>query len=202
MTVIDRFYPIVGDVGWLSRLVPLGVRTIQLRIKTGTVAVILSQITFAQDLCRRHGAQLIVNDHWQLAIEAHCDFVHLGQSDLDTADLPAIRRAGIKLGLSTHDDAELERARSHAPDYIALGPVYPTVLKVMPWAPQGLNRLREWKRRIGTVPLVAIGGLTVERAAGIFAAGADSAAVLTDIVTSADPEARVRQWVDAARAPA
>jgi thiamine-phosphate pyrophosphorylase len=202
MTIIDRFYPIVGDVQWLSRLVPLNVKTIQLRIKTGTVAEIRSQIKIARDLCRRYGTQLVVNDYWQLAIEEQCDFVHLGQTDLDTADLPAIRRAGIRLGLSTHDDAELERARSNSPDYIALGPIYPTMLKAMPWAPQGLNRLREWKQRIGTLPLVAIGGLNVERAQGIFAAGADSAAVVTDLLTSGDPEARTRQWLDAARAPA
>jgi thiamine-phosphate pyrophosphorylase len=202
MTIIDRFYPIVGDVRWLSRLVPLNVKTIQLRIKTGSVAQIRSQIKIARDLCRRYGTQLVVNDYWQLAIEEQCDFVHLGQTDLDTADLPAIRRAGIRLGLSTHDDAELERARAHSPDYIALGPIYPTLLKAMPWAAQGLNRLREWKQRIGTVPLVAIGGLNVERAQGIFAAGADSAAVVTDILTSGDPEARTRQWLDAARAPA
>jgi thiamine-phosphate pyrophosphorylase len=202
MTIIDRFYPIVGDVQWLSRLVPLNVKTIQLRIKTGTVAEIRSQIKIARDLCRRYGTQLVVNDYWQLAIEEQCDFVHLGQTDLDTADLPAIRRAGIRLGLSTHDDAELERARSNSPDYIALGPIYPTMLKAMPWAPQGLNRLREWKQRIGTLPLVAIGGLNVERAQGIFAAGADSAGVVTDLLTSGDPEARTRQWLDAARAPA
>jgi thiamine-phosphate pyrophosphorylase len=192
----------VGDVQWLSRLAPLNVKTIQLRIKTGTVAEIRSQIKIARDLCRRYGTQLVVNDYWQLAIEEQCDFVHLGQTDLDTADLPAIRRAGIRLGLSTHDDAELERARSNSPDYIALGPIYPTMLKAMPWAPQGLNRLREWKQRIGTLPLVAIGGLNVERAQGIFAAGADSAAVVTDLLTSGDPEARTRQWLDAARAPA
>lgn len=201
MTTIDRFYPIVGDLPWLSRLVPLQIKMIQLRIKTGTVAEIRSQIKTARELCRRYGTQLIVNDYWQLAIEERCDFVHLGQTDLDTADLTAIRRAGLRLGLSTHDDAELERARAFAPEYIALGPIYPTLLKVMPWAPQGLTRLREWKQRIGTVPLVAIGGLTVERAPGVFAAGADSAAVVTDIVTHADPETRTRQWLEATRVP-
>jgi thiamine-phosphate pyrophosphorylase len=202
MTIIDRFYPIVGDVQWLIRLVPLDVKTIQLRIKMGTVSQIRSQLQIARDLCRRCGTQLIVNDYWQLAIEEHCDFVHLGQNDLDTADLPAIRRAGIKLGISTHDDAELERACSLCPDYVALGPIYPTLLKVMPWAAQGLNRLRDWKRRIGAVPLVAIGGLTVERAPGVFASGADSAAVVTDILSNADPESRTKQWLDVTREPA
>jgi thiamine-phosphate pyrophosphorylase len=113
--IIDRFYPIVDDVRWLARLLPLGVKTIQLRIKTGTLSEISSQIKIARDLCRRRSAQLIVNDYWQLAIEEHCDFVHLGQSDLDTADLPAIRRARLKLGISTHDDAELDRSDGSAP---------------------------------------------------------------------------------------
>ena len=104
--------------------------------------------------------QLVVNDYWQLALEEGCDFVHLGQGDLAGADLAALRRAGVRLGVSTHDHAELERALALHPDYVALGPIYPTLLKVMPWAPQGLARLSEWKRRIGALPLVAIGGLT------------------------------------------
>ena len=97
-------------------------------------------------------------------------------------------------------DAELERALALTPDYVALGPIYPTLLKVMPWAPQGLARLGEWKRRIGALPLVAIGGLTLERLAGVFAAGADVAAVVTDIVRHAHPEARTREWLAAAAA--
>jgi thiamine-phosphate pyrophosphorylase len=198
--IIDRFYPVVDDVRWLARLLPLGVKTIQLRIKTGTLAEIRSQIKIGRDLCsQRQGTQFIVNDYWQLAIEEHCDFVHLGQSDLDAADLPAIRRAGLKLGISTHDDAELDRACALCPDYVALGPIYPTLLKVMPWAAQGLKRLREWKGRIGTLPLVAIGGLTVDRAPGVFATGADSAAVATDILSDPDPESKTKQWLDVTR---
>jgi thiamine-phosphate diphosphorylase len=146
-------------------------------------------------MCNRTGAQLIVNDHWQLALQEGCDFVHLGQGDLDTADVSALRRANVRIGISTHDHTELERALSFQPDYVALGPIYPTTLKQMPWAPQGLSRISEWKRRVGALPLVAIGGLTVERAAGVFAAGADSAAVVTDVVRSADPEARTKEWV-------
>ena len=125
-----------------------------------------------------------------------CDFIHLGQEDLASADLDSIRRAGLKLGLSTHDEAELETALAAKPDYIALGPVYPTILKKMAWAPQGLDRLSDWKRKIGDLPLVAIGGLTIDRLDGVFAAGADSAAVVTDITLNADPEARTRQWIE------
>jgi thiamine-phosphate pyrophosphorylase len=157
-----------------------------------------SEIRKAKGLCSRAGAQLIVNDYWALAMAEGCDFVHLGQGDLDTADVPALRRAGIRIGISTHDDTEFARALTLQPAYVALGPIYPTLLKVMPWPPQGLERITEWKRRVGKTPLVAIGGLTVERLPGVFDAGADIAAVVTDIVRSPDPEARAREWLAAA----
>jgi thiamine-phosphate pyrophosphorylase len=138
---------------------------------------------------------LIVNDYWRIALEEACDFVHLGQGDLDTADIPALKKAGVRIGLSTHDDAELERALSFDPDYVALGPIYPTLLKQMPWAPQGLDKIGVWKKRIGARPLVAIGGLTLERAKLCLAAGADSTAVVTDIVRAPDPQAQTRLWL-------
>jgi thiamine-phosphate pyrophosphorylase len=141
-----------------------------------------------------------VNDYWQLALETRCDFVHLGQSDLDGADIRALGRAGVRLGISTHDERELERALSLQPDYVALGPIYPTLLKTMPWQPQGLERIGVWKRRLAALPLVAIGGLTLERLPGVFAAGADVAAVVTDIVRNAHPEARTREWLAIAAA--
>ena len=143
-----------------------------------------------------HGCQLILNDFWREAIAAGADFVHLGQQDLAVADLAAINRAGLRLGVSTHDEKELATALAAEPEYIALGPVFETKLKVMPWAPQGLGRVREWKARVGTLPLVAIGGLTPERAAAVLAAGAASLAVITDFMTAADPDARIRQWLD------
>ena len=197
---LDRFYPIVDGAAWVRRLVPLGVNLIQLRIKDESDAATGRQIREAKACCERYGTQLIVNDHWELAMAEGCDFVHLGQGDLDDADLTALRRAGIRLGVSTHDHAELDRALSTDPDYIALGPIYPTTLKAMPWAPQGLGRVTEWKRAIGARPLVAIGGLTVDRAAGVLAAGADSAAVVTDILRHPDPEDQTRRWIDATRA--
>lgn len=196
---LDRFYPIVASAEWVGRVVGAGARLVQLRVKEEPLEVVREQIRTARDVCAHAGAQLIVNDYWQIAIEEACDFVHLGQEDLDGADLAAIRRAGIRLGVSSHDRAELDRAIGAAPDYIALGPVYPTLLKQMPWAPQGLERVAEWKRSIGAIPLVAIGGLTVERLANVFAAGADSAAVVTDIVRAADPDARTREWLAATR---
>lgn len=199
--ILDRFYPIVDSAAWVRRLVDVGARLIQLRIKDKDEATIFAETRAALAICRPAGAQLIVNDHWRVAIEAGADFVHLGQGDLDAADAPAIRSHGIKLGISTHDHAELERALAFAPDYVALGPIYPTILKAMPFAPQGLARIGEWKRRIGDVPLVAIGGLNVERAILCLAAGADSAAVVTDITLNADPEGRAREWIAATRAP-
>jgi thiamine-phosphate pyrophosphorylase len=188
-------YPIVDSAAWIRRLLPAGVRLVQLRIKDGSVEELRAEIRESRDLCRRAGAQLVVNDHWQLALEEGCDFVHLGQGDLDTADVPALRRGDVRIGISTHDDAELARALGLSPDYIALGPIYPTLLKVMAFAPQGLERIGEWKRRIGAIPLVAIGGITLERLPGVLAAGADSAAVVTDIVRNPLPEERMRNWI-------
>ncbi len=196
---LDPFYPIVPSSDWLDRLLPAGVKLVQLRVKDRDEAVVRAEVGHARDLCAAHGAVLVVNDHWQVAIEAGCDWVHLGQGDLDTADIPAIRRAGIRVGTSTHDHAELDRALSIDPDYVALGPVYETTLKQMPWAPQGLDRVAEWKRLVGARPLVAIGGLTVERAPEVLAAGADILSVVTDVVKHPEPETRARAWIDATR---
>jgi thiamine-phosphate pyrophosphorylase len=198
MTKLPRVYPIVDSAAWVRRLLGVGVRLVQLRLKDRTEAELRAEIREARGLCARSGAQLIVNDYWTLALAEGCDFVHLGQGDLDTADVPAIRNAGVKIGISTHSHEELARALGLAPDYVALGPIYPTVLKVMPWGPQGLERITEWKRRVGDIPLVAIGGLTVERLPGVFAAGADVAAVVNDIVSNKDPEARAREWLETA----
>lgn len=194
---LDPFYLIVDSAHWIDRLVPLGVKLVQLRIKEMDEAALRGEIIEARRICAEHDCQLIVNDHWRLAIETDCDFIHLGQEDLAGADLDAIRAAGLKLGISTHDGAELRTALAEKPDYVALGPVYPTILKKMKWNPQGLDRLADWRKRVGDVPLVAIGGLNPERLPGVFAAGADSAAVVTDITLNPDPEARTREWLAA-----
>ena len=199
MSALDRFYPIFDSSEWLELTLPLGVKLVQLRIKSDDEDVLSEEIATAQALCEEHGAQLIVNDHWQIAIEEHCDFIHLGQEDLDDADLEAIRGAGMRLGISTHDHTELERALALEPNYIALGPVWPTILKKMPWGEQGLERVTEWKELIGNTPLCAIGGLTPDRALQAFDAGADLAAVVTDITLNIDPETRVREWLEATR---
>lgn len=197
---LDPFYPIWDEISWFERLLPLGVKLVQLRVKDRPEAELREIVRRAKALCETHGAQLIVNDHWRIAIDEGCDYVHLGQEDLDTADVAAIRRAGIRLGLSTHDHAELDRALGFDPDYVALGPIYPTILKKMKWREQGLDKIKEWRRLVGARPLIAIGGFTVERAAGAFAAGADAVSVVTDITLNADPEARTRAWIEATHA--
>jgi thiamine-phosphate pyrophosphorylase len=191
---------IIDSSDWIARLLPCGVRLVQLRVKDSSDDVLRTEIAKAKAFCELAGAQLVVNDYWRHAIDAQCDFVHLGQGDLDTADLPAIRRAGISFGVSTHDEAELERALETEPAYVALGPIYPTILKKMPFAPQGLARIGEWRKRIGNIPLVGIGGITLDRAAGVLTAGADSAAVVTDITLHPDPEQRAKDWAKATRA--
>ena len=197
---LDPFYPIVADADALARLLPTGIRLAQLRSKDRPEAELRHQIARSRDLCAAHGARLVVNDHWRLALDLGCEAVHLGQEDMDDADLPALRRAGVAFGLSTHDEAELDRALGAAPAYVALGPVWETRLKVMRWGPQGLDRVRAWKARAGAVPLVGIGGVTVARLPALFAAGADSAAVVTDIQAAPDPVARCRAWLAATEA--
>jgi thiamine-phosphate pyrophosphorylase len=192
---LDVFYPIVPDAAWLERLVPLGVKTIQLRLKDAAPERVRREIGESMALCARHRCQLIVNDYWSEALELGADYIHLGQEDLAAADVAAIHAKGARLGISTHSEAELATTLAADPDYVALGPIYETRLKVMQWAPQGLDRLSAWKGRIGGLPLVAIGGITPERADGVIAAGADSVAVITDFFTHPDPQARVRQWL-------
>lgn len=196
---LDRFYPIFDHPDWLRRALPLGVRLVQLRIKDRPADETRALLEEGRDLCRRAGAVMVVNDHWQAAIELGCDWLHLGQEDLEGADLAAIRRAGLRLGISTHDHAELDRALALQPDYVALGPVWPTILKKMRWHEQGLERLTEWRHLVGGIPLVAIGGLSVARAAPAFAAGADIVSAVTDITLHRDPEGRIREWIAATR---
>ncbi|WP_293808400.1 thiamine phosphate synthase [uncultured Bosea sp.] len=196
---LDPFYPIFDSADWLERMLPLGVKLVQLRVKDRPETEVAREIARAKTLCAAADCVLVVNDYWKIAIAEGCDFIHLGQEDLDEADLGAIRKAGLKLGISSHDEPELERALAAKPDYVALGPVYPTILKQMRFGPQGLERLGEWKRRIGDLPLVGIGGISLERAPGVFEAGADIVAAVTDITLNADPEGRLKAWVAATR---
>lgn len=199
---IHGFYPVVDDVYWLHRFLPLGVRTIQLRIKERSEAEIRHQIREALAVAADYDdCQMIINDHWREAIREGAAWLHLGQEDLADADRKVIAEAGIKLGVSTHSTSELAKALATRPAYIALGPIYETTLKKMSWAPQGLERLSEWKSRCA-IPLIAIGGISLERAPAVLAAGADAIAVVSDVLHAPDPDARVRAWLDLFREPA
>lgn len=191
----SRVYPVVATADHVEMLVAAGARFIQLRIKDQAEAALRAEIGRAQASCRASGASLVVNDHWRLGVEMRSDFVHLGQEDLETADLVAIRAGGLRLGISTHSHQELTRALDARPDYVALGPIYPTTLKQMAFAPQGLARIGEWRQLVSPLPLVAIGGITLERAPGCLAAGADCVAAVSGILAAADPTAKLREWL-------
>ena len=191
----DRFYPVVDSVAWVARLALLGVGTIQLRAKNLSEADALQTVKDALEVIKGTAAKLVVNDYWRAAIAAGAKHLHLGQEDLADANIVAIRDAGLTLGISTHDDAELDTALAAEPDYVALGPIFPTTLKSMRFAPQGIPKITEWKKRVGHLPLVAIGGIKLEHASEIFAAGADSIAVVSDVTQNADPDKRVRAWL-------
>ncbi|MGN6284304.1 MAG: thiamine phosphate synthase [Afipia sp.] len=195
----DPFYPVVDSVAWVSRLAKLGVGTVQLRTKDLDDAAALTLVRDALNAIKSTTTKLVVNDYWRAAIEAGAQHLHLGQEDLAEADIDAIRRANLTLGVSTHDDDELTNALGVKPDYVALGPIFFTTLKSMRFAPQGIPKITEWKKRIGSIPLVAIGGIKLEHAPEIFAAGADSIAVVSDVTQNADPDARVRAWLQTPR---
>jgi thiamine-phosphate pyrophosphorylase len=192
----DRFYPVVDSIAWVKRLAALGVGTVQLRAKDLDDGAALQLVTDALDAVKGTAVKLVINDYWRAAIVAGAQHLHLGQEDLAEADVREIRNAGLTLGLSTHDDAELETALAAQPDYIALGPIFPTTLKSMRFAPQGIPKITDWKKRAGSIPLIAIGGIKLEHADEIFKAGADSIAVVSDVTQNPDPDARVRAWLD------
>ncbi|MBH9994770.1 MULTISPECIES: thiamine phosphate synthase [Bartonella] len=194
---LDPFYLIVDSADWIEKLIPLGVKLVQLRMKNVPLEVLHQHIQRAKLVCKQFHCQLIINDYWKAAIEEKCDFIHLGQEDLIDANVDKIKKAGLKLGVSTHDASELNKALAVKPDYVALGPVYQTILKKMKWQPQGLEKVTRWKKLVGDLPLVAIGGLNPERAKAVLEAGADSAAVVTDIAMNENPEDRVKQWLEA-----
>lgn len=184
------FYPVVPTAAWVERLLSWGVRTIQLRIKAvdHMPASIATQVNAAIEAGKAvPGAQVFINDHWHLALSAGAYGVHLGQEDLDSADIEALRRAGIRLGLSTHTPEELARAKAVQPSYLAIGPIYPTTLKVMPYEPVGLARLAQWAKQAAPYPVVAIGGISLDRMPGVLACGVDGVAVVSAVTLAADP---------------
>ncbi|HEV8311896.1 MAG TPA: thiamine phosphate synthase [Burkholderiaceae bacterium] len=199
------FYPVVDSADWVERLLAWGVRTIQLRIKAGSVgdaerhAQLAAAVNAAREL---PDAQLFINDHWRDALELGAYGVHLGQEDLDTADLAALRTAGLRLGVSSHTPLEMSRAHAVQPSYVALGPVYPTTLKAMRYQPLGLEKLRAWTQRYQPrYPVVAIGGISLERAPAVLACGVDSIAVVSAVTQAAQPRDAVQAFGDLFRSP-
>ncbi|MDB6000797.1 MAG: Thiamine-phosphate pyrophosphorylase [Rhizobacter sp.] len=189
-------YAIVDSADWVERVAAAGVTTVQLRIKHSDEALLGPQIEASIAAARRHGARLFINDHWRLAMRHGAYGVHLGQEDLETADLAALAHAGVRLGLSTHAPWEVARALAASPSYIACGPIHATLTKDMPWIPQGEGNLAFWSSVL-PVPVVAIGGLDLARAADAAACGADGIAVLSGITQADDPEAAIRAYADA-----
>lgn len=193
-------YPVVDSVAWIERLLAAGVKTIQLRIKDKQDDEVEADIVAAIALGRRYNARLFINDYWRLAIKHQAYGVHLGQEDLETTELEAIRAAGLRLGVSTHDDMEIDVALAARPSYIALGHVFPTQTKQMPSAPQGLEQLARHIDRLGDYPTVAIGGISLERAPAVLATGVGSIAVVSAITQADDWQAATAQLLQLAGA--
>jgi len=196
-------YAVLPDAAWVGRMARAGVPTVQLRFKSEDPAAVQREVDIAVEAVRGTGARLFINDHWQAAIRAGAYGVHLGQEDIDSADLAAIRSEGLRLGLSTHGYAEMLRVDQLNPSYIAMGAVYPTNLKVMPTAPQGPGRLAVYARLMRDHALVAIGGIDAGRLPEVLASGVGSVAVVRALVAASQPEAVAAQWralIDAAAA--
>jgi len=194
-------YPIVDSEAWLSRLLPLGVHTAQLRIKTLQGNALTEEIKNSIALARAHNCRLFINDHWQLAIELNAYGVHLGQEDLDTADLQAIARAGLRLGISNHSHFELVRSLAIRPSYIACGPTFATQTKDMHWVPHGIDGLKYWCESLqnspcSTTPIVAIGGIDKDKLAAVASCGVSGVALISAITAAKDPAATTLQLLD------
>ncbi len=180
-------YPVVDSSEWVLRLAKLGVKTLQLRIKSGDLE---SEVKSAVRIASQYDLQLFINDHWELALQYGAYGVHLGQEDLSRAHLSRIRDAGLRLGLSTHCFYEVARAHALNPSYIACGPIYATTSKAMAFAPQGLEKLAYWCRLMD-YPLVAIGGINLSRAKAVMQTGVDGMALISAITQAGDVAATV-----------
>ena len=191
-------YPVVDSVMWIERLLEADVRTLQLRIKDKQDHEVEADVVAAIALGKRYAARLFINDYWRLAIKHDAYGVHLGQEDLETTDLSAIRNTGLRLGVSTHDDMEIDVALAARPSYIALGHVFPTQTKQMPSAPQGLAQLAGHVARLQDYPTVAIGGISLARAPQVLATGVGSIAVVSAIIQAADWRLATQQLIDLA----
>lgn len=193
-------YAVLPDAQWVGRMARAGVPTVQLRFKSDDAAAIEREVHAAVDAVRGTDALLFINDHWQTAIAAGAYGVHLGQEDLDALAPEQVQQicdAGLRLGVSTHGYAEMVRADAVSPSYIAMGAVYPTTLKKMATAPQGVARLAAYARLLRGYPQVGIGGIDAQRLPEVLATGVGSVAVVRALVTAEDPEATAAQWMAA-----
>lgn len=184
-------YAVLPDAEWVGRMARAGVPTVQLRYKSSNPEAVAREVRSAVEAVRGTQSLLFINDHWQVAIDAGAYGVHLGQEDLDGLSpdqLDTLRQSGIRLGLSTHGYAEMCRAASVGPSYIAMGAVFPTTLKAMATPPQGVNRLNAYARLMHNTPTVAIGGIALEHLPQIAASGVGSFAVVRAITGAPDPE--------------
>ncbi|WP_193017439.1 thiamine phosphate synthase [Proteus sp. FME41] len=189
-------YPVVDSVEWIERLLKTGVTTLQLRIKDKQPENVEQEIIEAIKLGKQYHARLFINDYWQLAIKHHAYGIHLGQEDLDIADLNAIKQAGLRLGISTHDEAELQRAKTLRPSYIALGHIFPTTTKDMPSKPQGLEALKHQVEQTPDFPTVAIGGISLEKIPDVIATGVGSVALVSAITKAPDWQQVTRKLLE------
>lgn len=185
-------YPVVDSAQWVERLIKLGIQTIQLRAKQLQGDKLENEIQKAIFIAKKNNVRLFINDHWQLAIKHNAYGVHLGQEDLDQADTTAIHTAGLRLGISTHSFYETARAHALRPSYIAIGPVFITTSKEMPWIPRGLEGLTYWQQVLASYPLVAIGGINYARAQSIRDLGISGIAMISAITQAEDPDAATK----------
>ena len=200
-------YAVLPDALWVGRMARAGVPTVQLRFKSGDAQAVEREVRAAVEAVRGTDGLLFINDHWRVAITAGAYGVHLGQEDLDALapeDLGTLRASGLRLGVSTHGYAEMVRADAVSPSYIAMGAVYPTTLKQMPTAPQGVARLGAYAKLLRGYPQVGIGGIDAAHMPEVLATGVGSVAVVRALVADPDPEAaaaRLKAIVNAASAP-
>lgn len=195
-------YAVLPDAAWVGRMARAGVPTLQLRFKSDDAALIAHEVRAAVDAVAGTGALLFINDHWQAAIAAGAYGAHLGQEDLDALtqdEVQTLRASGLRLGVSTHGYAEMLRADAVQPSYIALGAVFPTTLKRMATAPQGVARLAAYVALLRDYPTVAIGGIGVEQFEEILATGAGSIGVVRALVAAREPEVAVGELLGAMR---
>ncbi|WP_370470202.1 thiamine phosphate synthase [Snodgrassella alvi] len=189
-----KFYAVVPSADWVARMVDAGANTVQLRNKSQIGSSLYREIERSVAYAKDSPTQLFINDYWWEAVDCGAYGVHLGQEDLESADLVMIQSAGLRLGVSTHSSEELALALSVKPSYVACGAIFPTKTKTMPTQPQGLDKLRQYVLQAGSTPTVAIGGIDLSNASDVLATGVSSLAVVRAVTDAAEPEKVVKAF--------